>query len=157
MTQTIRGLAAGFAVIALAAAAPFAGRAQTPAPPQTAAQAQADLQYQNAKAQFDNLDYENAVRALDVAIAALSVVSPMDAATREKLASAYEMRARSKFGLGNPEEARADFVLLLRDQCQLPAHRSGLAARGHPLRGNRRPDRDDAERCRPPRDRTDHG
>jgi hypothetical protein len=114
MTQTIRGLAAGFAVIALAAAAPFGGRAQTPAPPQTAAQAQADLQYQNAKAQFDNLDYENAVRALDVAIAALLVVSPMDAATRDKLASAYEMRARSKFGLGNPEEARADFVLLLR-------------------------------------------
>ena len=40
------------------------------------------------RAQFDNLDYEAAVRALDIAIAALQAVSPMDATTRDRLASA---------------------------------------------------------------------
>jgi hypothetical protein len=122
MTQTIRRLAACLTIAALAAAgaadagaqAPAAGAQVPAAAPQTAAQAQAEQTYQTAKAQFDNLDYENAVRALDIAIAALLAVSPMDATTRERLASAYEMRGRSKFGLGNPEEARADFVLLLR-------------------------------------------
>jgi hypothetical protein len=73
-----------------------------------------EVLYQTARATFENLDYENAVRQLDIAIAALQAVTPMDAASRERLASAYEMRARSKFGLGNPDDARADFVLLLR-------------------------------------------
>lgn len=79
-----------------------------------AQQASPEVLYQTARATFENLDYENAVRQLDLAIAALQAVTPMDATTRERLASSYEMRARSKFGLGNPEDARADFIALLR-------------------------------------------
>ena len=82
--------------------------------PAVAQQVSPEVLYQTARATFENLDYENAVRQLDVAIAALQTVTPMDTTTRERLASAFEMRARSKFGLGNPDDARADFVLLLR-------------------------------------------
>ena len=105
MKQTVHGAAvcALAALLLSAAPAPAVAQATTP-----------EVLYQTAKAQFDNLDYEAAVRALDIAIAALQAVSPMDATTRDRLASAFEMRGRSKFGLGNPEEARADFVLLLR-------------------------------------------
>lgn len=77
-------------------------------------QASPEVLYQTARGLFENLDYENAVRALDLAIAALQSVAPMDTTTRERLASAYEMRGRSKFGLGSPEDAKADFVALLR-------------------------------------------
>jgi tetratricopeptide (TPR) repeat protein len=77
-------------------------------------QAVADAQFQEARRLFDSLDYEKAVPALDAAIAALEATTQKDAARREKLASAYEMRARSKFGLGDQDGARADFVLLLK-------------------------------------------
>ena len=73
-----------------------------------------DALYQDARRLFESLDYENAVKSLDQLIAALLAAPPTDAAGRDRLASAYEMRARSKFGLGNPDEARADFVSLLR-------------------------------------------
>jgi tetratricopeptide (TPR) repeat protein len=75
---------------------------------------QADVQFQEARRLFDALDYEKAVAALDAAIAALEASSPKDAARRDKLASAYEMRARSKFGLGDQDGAKADFVQLLK-------------------------------------------
>jgi hypothetical protein len=74
----------------------------------------ADPQYAEAKRLFDALDYESAVRALDVAIAGLEARPPQDAARRELLPNAYEMRARSKFGLGDQAGARADFVALLK-------------------------------------------
>lgn len=78
-----------------------------------AQQAAADAQFQEARRLFDALDYEKAVTALDAAIAALEASTPKDVARRDKLASAYEMRARSKFGLGDQDGAKADFVLLL--------------------------------------------
>ena len=73
-----------------------------------------DALYQDARRLFESLDYENAVRSLDQLIAAMLATPPADVAGRDRLASAYEMRARSKFGLGSPDEARADFVSLLR-------------------------------------------
>ena len=60
------------------------------------------------------MDYEKAVAALDAAIVALEASTPKDVARRDKLASAYEMRARSKFGLGDQDGAKADFGLLLK-------------------------------------------
>ena len=73
-----------------------------------------DALYQDARRLFESLDYENAVKSLDQLIAAMLATPPADVAGRDRLASAYEMRARSKFGLGSPDEARADFVSLLR-------------------------------------------
>jgi hypothetical protein len=78
-----------------------------------ARQAPGDALYQEGRRLFDALDYENAVKALDQAIAAIETARPADTATRERLASAYERRARSKFGLGNPDGAKADFAALV--------------------------------------------
>jgi tetratricopeptide (TPR) repeat protein len=71
-----------------------------------------DQSYLEGRRLFESLDYENAVRALDHAIVALQVGA--DPARRELLLSAYEMRARSKFGLGDTNGAVADFVALLK-------------------------------------------
>lgn len=84
------------------------------APAAAAAQANVEALFQEGRRLFDALDYESAVRALDQAIVGLEALAPRDAATIERLATAYEMRARSKFGLGNPDSAKADFVALLR-------------------------------------------
>ena len=65
-----------------------------------------------ARASFDNLDYENTVKALDSAIGAIEARPTPEA--RRLLPSAYDMRARSYFGLGKENEARADFVALLK-------------------------------------------
>ena len=73
-----------------------------------------DPQFSEAKRLFDSLDYDAALRALDLAIAGLETKAPQDPARRELLPSAYEMRARSKFGLGDQNGARADFVALLK-------------------------------------------
>lgn len=79
-----------------------------------AAQDNADALFQEGRRLFDALDYDKAVVALDQAIAAFQAMPGSDPARRERLASAYEMRARSKFGLGDQDGARADFVLLLK-------------------------------------------
>ena len=77
-----------------------------------AQQPNADALYQEARRLFDALDYERAVPALDQAVAALEAM-PAEASRNERLANAFEMRARSKFGLGDQDGARADFVQLL--------------------------------------------
>jgi hypothetical protein len=79
-----------------------------------ARQDNADALFQEARRLFESLDYDKAVVALDQAIAALQGGTPGDATRRERLASALEMRARSRFGLGDQDGAKADFVLLLR-------------------------------------------
>jgi len=84
------------------------------APGSAAAQPAADPQYAEAKRLFDALDYEASMRALDLAIAGLEARPVTDATRRELLPSAYEMRARSKFGLGDQNGAKADFVSLLK-------------------------------------------
>jgi hypothetical protein len=73
-----------------------------------------DPQFLEAKRLFDALDYENAVRALDQVIATLQARPVQDATRRDLLPSAFEMRGRSKFGLGDPNGAQADFVSLLK-------------------------------------------
>jgi hypothetical protein len=113
--MTYRRLRVGPVVLAAALVLPAAGLAQAPAAQAPAAATEPS--YLEGRRLFESLDYENAVRALDHAVAALQA-SP-DPASRDLLVSAYEMRARSKFGLGDANGATADFVSLLRIN---PAH-----------------------------------
>jgi len=98
-------LACVILVIAVSAlATPARAQVQTPDPAVLLSQ---------AKQFFDALDYEHAVSALDQAIVVLEG-RPAEDPARRGLPSAYEMRARSQFGLGKETEARADFVALLK-------------------------------------------
>lgn len=65
-----------------------------------------------ARASFEQLDYENTVKALDSAIGAIEARPTPEA--RLLLPSAYDTRARALLGLGKEPEARADFVSLLK-------------------------------------------
>jgi hypothetical protein len=65
-----------------------------------------------ARAAFDQLDYENTVKALDSAIAAIEARPTPEA--RRMLPTAYEMRARALFGLAKEAEAKADFLSLVK-------------------------------------------
>jgi hypothetical protein len=68
----------------------------------------------NAKTLFEALDYEHAVPALDRSIAMLEPLLASDAAVKPSLVSAYEMRARARFGLGDKDGTTADLGALLR-------------------------------------------
>jgi PDZ domain-containing protein/PEGA domain-containing protein len=83
---------------------PLVAQVQTPDPAVLLSQ---------AKQFFDALDYEHAVTALDQAIVVLEG-RPLQDPVRRGLPLAYEMRARSKYGLSNEPEARADFAALLK-------------------------------------------
>lgn len=109
LTQRVRELTPG-GTLTLAA---LVIAAVTAAGPAAFQQPAAEAMYQEARRLFDALDYERAVVSLDQAIAALEA-APVDAARNERLASALEMRARSKFGLGDQDGARTDFVALLK-------------------------------------------
>ena len=74
-------------------------------------------QLAEARRQFEALEYEQAVPTLDRLILALQ--SRPDDDARRQLASAFEMRARSRFGLSDQAGARQDFVDLLKAN---PAH-----------------------------------
>lgn len=74
--------------------------------------AEVQAQVAEARRRFDALDYEQAVPALDRVIAALGTRRTED--TRLLLAEAYEMRARSRFGLGDQTGAHDDFVSLFK-------------------------------------------
>ena len=65
-----------------------------------------------ARASFEQLDYENTVKALDSAIGAIEARPTPE--VRRLMPAAYDMRARALFGLGKENEARADFVSLLK-------------------------------------------
>jgi hypothetical protein len=65
-----------------------------------------------ARVSFEQLDYENTVKALDSAIGAIEARPTPE--VRRLMPAAYDMRARALFGLGKEAEARADFVSLLR-------------------------------------------
>lgn len=94
-------------ILALAEAAAPAARAQGV---QTA---DSQVLLAEAKRNFDALDYDRTVAALDRVIAILEARPPQDPG-RKDLPEAYEIRGRSRFGLGDQEGARADFVSLLR-------------------------------------------
>jgi hypothetical protein len=96
------------------AIAVVAALASTRAPVAAQVAQAADPQYTEAKRLFDALDYDAALRQLDLTIAALEARPITDPVRRELLPSAYEMRARSKFGLGDQNGAKADFIALLK-------------------------------------------
>lgn len=62
---------------------------------------------------FDALEYEQAMPLLDRAVALLEPQALRDPASRAALISAFEMRARARFGMGNREGAVSDFRALL--------------------------------------------
>lgn len=65
-----------------------------------------------ARSAFDQLDYENTIKALDSAIGAIEARPTPEA--KLLLPQAYDMRARALFGLGKDKEATADFVSLVK-------------------------------------------
>ena len=66
-----------------------------------------------ARTLFDALDYEQAIPMLDRAIMLLEPAALRDPAARGSLVSAYEMRARARFGTGNRDGAISDFRAVL--------------------------------------------
>jgi len=74
----------------------------------------ADVQVQMSEARrhFEALEYEQAVPSLDRALAMLQARPAND--VRALLAEALELRARSRFGLGDQDGAKQDFVALLK-------------------------------------------
>ena len=65
-----------------------------------------------ARKVFDSLDYERALVELDKVVALLEP-RRNEAGTREQLATALELRARTHFGLGATGRAREDFLTLI--------------------------------------------
>lgn len=65
-----------------------------------------------ARKLFDSLDYERALVELDKVVALLEP-RRNEAGTRERLATALELRARTHFGLGASGRAREDFLTLI--------------------------------------------
>jgi PDZ domain/PEGA domain len=79
-----------------------------------ARQAPAELpEMVQARTLFDALDYEQAIPMLDRAIMLLEPAAVRDPAVRKSLVSAYEMRARARFGTGNRDGAVSDFRAVL--------------------------------------------
>jgi hypothetical protein len=82
--------------------------------PVPAQQAPAELpEMVQARTLFDALDYEQAIPMLDRAIMLLEPAALRDPAARGSLVSAYEMRARARFGTGNRDGAISDFRAVL--------------------------------------------
>jgi hypothetical protein len=72
----------------------------------------ADALLAGARKLFDSLDYERALVELDKVV---TLLEPRrnEAAVREQLAAALELRARTHFGLGATGRAREDFLTLI--------------------------------------------
>ena len=98
----------------IATAAVLAALAAGPRPLSAQADPMSNVQslMSQAQASFDQLDYEGTVKALDTAIGVLEARPNEEA--RRQLPAAYEMRARSRYGLGQQPEARTDFIALLK-------------------------------------------
>ena len=99
--QALTALAAGMIVVGPAVAV----RAQQPSG--------AEAMVAEARTLFDALDYERAALVLDGAIARLQPRARQDPDLRAALSTAYELRARVRFGLGDTDGARDDFRRLL--------------------------------------------
>jgi hypothetical protein len=74
----------------------------------------ADAQLAQAKAQFETLNYEAAAASLDALIATVEPQAAKDPVAAKLLPTAYELRARSRYQLGNMDGASSDFRALLR-------------------------------------------
>lgn len=70
-------------------------------------------QLARARALYDALEWESALPVLDALVASLSSRPATEDGLRPLLAAAYELRARSRFGLGNREGARQDLAALV--------------------------------------------
>jgi PDZ domain/PEGA domain len=66
-----------------------------------------------ARQYFEALDYEQAMPLLDRAIGTLEPQAARDQAVATQLVSAYQMRARARFGTGNRDGAMTDFKAAL--------------------------------------------
>ncbi len=104
-TSSVRRIARAAAIVVLVAVAALDVRlgARQAEPPELG----------QARQLFDALEYEQAIPLLDRAIAGLELTAARDQASRKALVSAYEMRARARFGIGNRDGASADFRSLL--------------------------------------------
>lgn len=98
-----RGFSPAATAVAFLLAIVAAPRAQQSEPPELT----------QARQYFDALDYEQAIPLLDRAIGALEPVAARDPARAATLVSAYEMRARARFGTGNRDGAMTDFKAVL--------------------------------------------
>ncbi|MEQ1912463.1 MAG: PEGA domain-containing protein, partial [Vicinamibacterales bacterium] len=74
--------------------------------------AEVQLQISEVRRHFEALEYEQAIPAADRAVALLQARQG-DAAKRT-LADVLEIRARSRFGIGDVDGARQDFILLFK-------------------------------------------
>jgi tetratricopeptide (TPR) repeat protein len=92
-------------VMAAVCAAAVLAHAQAPAP---------EAQLAQAKAQFEAGDYEPAIATLDPLIVMLEPLAVKDPVAKRLLPAAYELRARTRFQLGNADGAAADFRALLK-------------------------------------------
>ena len=70
-------------------------------------------QLEAARKLYDDLEWESALPSLDSVIGALSARPSPDLDVRTLLVSAYELRARTRFGLENREAARQDLAALV--------------------------------------------
>src|SRR4051812_17708834 len=87
--------------------------APRPSAAQDAAAARGDAELAEARQLFDALDYEHAVPAFDRAVATLEPLAAQQITARPSLATAYELRGRARFGLGDKDGAVGDFKSLL--------------------------------------------
>src|SRR4051795_7409816 len=99
--------AVGLVVLAWALLAP------RPAAAQDAPTARGEAELAEARQLFDALDYEHAVPAFDRAVATLEPLAAQQITARPSLATAYELRGRARFGLGDKDGAVGDFKSLL--------------------------------------------
>jgi hypothetical protein len=99
----VRRLSIALLLAALAGAAPLVAQAPS-----------ADVQLAVARSQFETLNYEAAVATLDPLIASLESLAAKDPVAAGLLPPAYELRARSRYQLGNQDGAGADFRALLK-------------------------------------------
>jgi len=67
----------------------------------------------DAKRPFEATEFERALTILDRVVSVLEMRTGLDAVQRATLLEAYELRARSRFGLNDTEGARADFTSML--------------------------------------------
>jgi hypothetical protein len=102
LLRRVRVLSLLFAVVCVAGAG---ARGQAPSP---------EAQLQQAKTLFEAVSYEAAAATLDPLIATLEPLVAKDPVAAKLLPAAYELRARSRFGLGNADGANADFRALLK-------------------------------------------
>lgn len=70
-------------------------------------------QLASARSLYEALDWEGALPVLDAVIASLAGRPATEDGVRPLLATAYELRARSRFGLGNRDGARQDLAALV--------------------------------------------